>query len=164
MIQNIWITNAAGSAHFSPKRAENCKECALIRITNYDEYAKEGFRPLQYEKEFFRIGEWLFDDDPEGWEFAMQEKHALGIKAFVDDVKDQVNTLLIHCDAGQSRSAAVGLSVARYLGLHSIAEEICSIPAYKPNPWVRKLTGQIFGVEPTREEYQILLDKLWGGK
>jgi len=160
VIQNIWITNAAGSVNFSPSKAQGCNQCALIRVTSFDEYASGGFRRLENEREFRFIGEWIFDDDPEGFEFAMKKGQAETIKDFVDLVKDRVHTLLIHCDAGQSRSPALAISIARYLKMDELAETILADPAYKPNPWVRKLTGQVFGVEPTREEYQIMLEKL----
>ena len=40
------------------------------------------------------------------------ESHALQVLAFVDDVWDKIETLLVHCEAGLSRSPAIAAAVS----------------------------------------------------
>jgi hypothetical protein len=50
--------------------------------------------------------------------YLFNEDHAKQIVNFVTDNKDKIDLLIIHCEAGQSRSGAVGLWANRYLGLN----------------------------------------------
>lgn len=67
----------------------------------------------------------LFFDDIEwpcdGYEL-MTDEQAMQIIDFIDKHRD-VDTLLIHCYAGASRSRAVGVFAREYLGLPPVADE-----------------------------------------
>ena len=49
--------------------------------------------------------------------FLFEQQHARAIINFVNEIKDDVDELIVHCRAGISRSGAVGLFVCRYLQL-----------------------------------------------
>ncbi len=46
-------------------------------------------------------------------EFMFNRDHAIQILDFVDSVVDQIDLLMVHCEAGMSRSPAVGASIAK---------------------------------------------------
>lgn len=59
--------------------------------------------------------------------------HAKQIFDFVEQVKDKVDYLLVHCEAGKSRSPAIGGVLERaYIGSTNIFQH----PNYRPNPLV----------------------------
>jgi len=47
----------------------------------------------------------------------MTRQHAVAIWKFVDQYKDQVGAIVVHCHQGMSRSPAIAAAIARYLGL-----------------------------------------------
>ena len=63
------------------------------------------------------------------------ETHARQIIDFIKKNRDKVDTLVIHCYAGQSRSAAVGAFAMEYLGQDSSD----FIQNHQPNPYILKL-------------------------
>ncbi len=63
------------------------------------------------------------------------ETHARRIIDFIKKNRDKVDTLVIHCYAGQSRSAAVGAFAMEYLGQDSSD----FIQNHRPNPYILKL-------------------------
>lgn len=58
----------------------------------------------------------LFFDDVVIGPNSFDEDHAESIIRFVDAWRDSADVLLVHCDAGVSRSAAVCAAAKRYLG------------------------------------------------
>jgi predicted protein tyrosine phosphatase len=61
------------------------------------------------------------------------ENFAQRILDFVDGVKDKIDTLLVHCEAGVSRSSAVAAAVSKiYLGIDP-KEPYFRNPKYRPN-------------------------------
>jgi len=67
------------------------------------------------------------------------EDQARDILAYIDRHKkdDPGTTLVVHCDAGKSRSGAVGLFACRYLGIND-RKFIRYHPWIDPNPYVYK--------------------------
>lgn len=54
-------------------------------------------------------------DRPQDGCVLMNESDAERIKSVVDKYKDSVKQILVHCDAGISRSAGIGAAIALYL-------------------------------------------------
>ena len=76
---------------------------------------------------------------------------AAQIRTFVDELAetasgeaDRIDTLLVCCDAGQSRSAAIAAAISRYLGQDEW--QIWDNPRYRPNPLVYQLTCKALGI------------------
>lgn len=68
-----------------------------------------------------------------------------GLKAFIDTFKDNkdINTIIVHCDAGISRSSALGAVIAQYLGLNEF-NLIWNNDKYIPNERVYRLASKEF--------------------
>jgi len=72
---------------------------------------------------------------------------------FIDKVKNEVDTLVVHCTAGISRSSGVGLFVCRYLGTYE--EEFWELNKnIYPNEYILELLMEVSGL---RGEYE----KIW---
>lgn len=63
------------------------------------------------EPHYLENKEWY--DSHDTW---FTETKAKEIIAFVDEIKSKAERFVVHCDAGKSRSGAVGLWLTRYLG------------------------------------------------
>lgn len=72
-----------------------------------------------------------------------------GLKNFIDNLDCKL--LIVHCGAGQSRSAAVAAAISDYLNLNL---EIFGNPKYSPNPTVYKCCLNEFGIAKTEEYYE----------
>ena len=46
-------------------------------------------------------------------EFLFNKYHAEQILDFVDEIQDKIELLMVHCEAGMSRSPAVGAAIAK---------------------------------------------------
>jgi predicted protein tyrosine phosphatase len=71
----------------------------------------------------------------------MEQKHAAQVVAFVEQVWDNVELLMIHCHAGISRSSAIGKAISEKYEdqFHSYYSKL-----YRPNPHVYKLVQEQF--------------------
>ena len=96
---------------------------------------------------------WLFFDDVTGGPNSFNEEHAENIIRFIDYWRDSVDILLVHCDAGISRSAAVCAAVKRYLGFDDM--DIFNSKEYDPNQLVYTTIQKI----TVGEEYTPKLDE-----
>jgi len=78
---------------------------------------------------------------------------ACQIISFIDTLKAAyINTLLIHCDAGISRSGAVGVFACRYLGLNE--DKFRSLNTnIQPNQYVYDLLYQESGMKKAYENF-----------
>ena len=94
----------------------------------------------------------LFFDDVTGGPNSFNEEHAENIIRFIDYWRDSVDILLVHCDAGISRSAAVCAAVKRYLGFNDM--DIFNSKKYDPNQLVYTTIREI----TVGEEYTPKLD------
>lgn len=84
----------------------SCKNMISIRFTDltkdeYDRVKDEYERTKKSRKNII-----LFE-----------QQHARTIIDFIDEIKNNVDELVVHCHAGISRSGAVGLFICRYLQL-----------------------------------------------
>ena len=86
----------------------------------------------------------MFDDIVPGEEgVLMTEGDAEQIAAFVDKmINMEFETLIFHCNAGMSRSAAVAKAAAEYAGFP--VSEIEHKNPKRPNPYVYELTKTAF--------------------
>lgn len=75
-------------------------------------------------------------------------EHAKKIVSFLDGLKDRPGneTLVVHCDAGISRSGAVGSFASDYFGLNY--EEFKKMNRVLPNYHVRRLLNLVAGNTP----------------
>ncbi len=92
-----------------------------------------------------------FSDVGEGSSNAITRKEARKIAAFVDALPDQVERLYICCQAGQSRSPAVGASILLYFQQDDM-ELIWKKAKYQPNLYVFKTMCDEFGIPLTKRE------------
>ena len=87
----------------------------------------------------------IFEDDPNCLPFnltPMEDKDAKQILNAVEKYKDSVEEIIVHCDAGFSRSPAV--AVALSLWLNGDDSEFFDRNHYCPNTWVyRKLLNEM---------------------
>lgn len=77
---------------------------------------------------------WLHFEDVEEEEDAvncLSDEQALKIKNFITKVGASVERIIIHCDAGVSRSAGIAAAVLRYFGQDE--NLIWGDPQYNPN-------------------------------
>jgi hypothetical protein len=71
---------------------------------------------------------------------------------FIDQIKDKCDRLIIHCDAGRSRSGGVGLWATRYLGLDE--KSYCnSNPEITPNLHVVDILSEVSGTKKDYEKF-----------
>lgn len=82
----------------------------------------ENIKDILYER---------FDDVSGGHDGCMELWQASEICDFVNEVKDKVNLLIVHCDAGQSRSAGVCAAIMKYL--EGDDSPIFNNPKFTPN-------------------------------
>lgn len=73
----------------------------------------------------------LFFDDVVIGPNSFDEEHAGRIIRFIDAWRNSADVLLVHCDAGVSRSAAVCAAAKRYLGFDDM--DIFHSSKYEPN-------------------------------
>jgi predicted protein tyrosine phosphatase len=65
-----------------------------------------------------------------------EDAHATDIVAFAEWVRDSgVSTLIVHCEAGISRSSAIAVAIGRYLGA-DIDDILDPTKRYRPNTFV----------------------------
>ena len=119
---------------------------AIISITTNE----EGDEPtnISNSKWLFRM---RFHDITEDLEcrdyiiYAPTQTDFVGLKSFVDCIRDYASELWIHCGAGVSRSPALAAAVMEYLGMDS--NRILKSDRFIPNPLVYKLAKIELGVE-----------------
>jgi predicted protein tyrosine phosphatase len=97
---------------------------ALISITNPGDLApvqagwgamhRISFADASYDEREIRFFEKMWYQSSQGF---FTKQHALPIIDFLDNLDESISQLIIHCGAGQSRSAAVALYAANRYGL-----------------------------------------------
>lgn len=78
-----------------------------------------------------------------------------GLKEFVDKYKNSTIDIIVHCDAGISRSSAVAIVICRYLGLND--DWIWNDFNYHPNKLVLKLALEEFKINITLDDLEELI-------
>jgi hypothetical protein len=91
-----------------------------------------------------RVMRLCFDDADNRtfWQNLITTEQADAICAFVLLHARQIDTLIIHCTAGASRSPAVAAGILG--GLRQDESQIWENPAYHPNPLVYRLVREAF--------------------
>ena len=85
----------------------------------------------------------------------ISNEQAKEIVDFVNSVKDKVDLLIVHCEAGVSRS--VGVAAAVSLILNGSEEEFFTRPSYYPNMKCYRTVLEAFGVSNapmSQEEFE----------
>ena len=90
------------------------------------------------------------DVSVEGFPGLITEEQAIEIVAFLKKFSHK-KKLLIHCDAGISRSGAVGFFACRYYGLDEL-EFIKNNPYIYPNPYVFNLLYTVSGMKEAEDD------------
>jgi predicted protein tyrosine phosphatase len=89
----------------------------------------------------------------------MNENDAKMIKEFIDLHKEKVQSIVVHCQAGISRSSAIGAVIEKYLnGEESELNNIWKAHNYSPNGHCYKLCCKAFGFDVTEDDIIKLKD------
>ena len=84
-----------------------------------------------------------FDDVDRG-KNSIDVKSAANIAQFVETWKDKIDLIIVHCEAGISRSAGVGAAIMKYL--HGDDSLIFNSPRYAPNMLCyRRVLNALYG-------------------
>jgi len=147
----IRVHSHEGAATLHPRRY-GADRAAMIRMTTMP-----SFVPLVFPSAYVATVEVRYADvTPETWEhiypeehdlieaqrkaghamWVMTDAHAQEIAAFLYLIKDQIDLLVVHCDAGISRSSAVATAAAEMFGLDTELERLQSNKRYSPNQYV----------------------------
>lgn len=131
------------------------ERCSIIRILEPNEKQEK----LKYEEYFDDILE-LFFDDIVGTEY---EYLPSNIRLFTkNDAKRVLNffqknrnidSLIIHCFAGISRSPAIALGLSWFLKDHSLEKSIIESGKYIPNQRVMRILAEMLGVYEEKKEF-----------
>lgn len=125
---NFQIFSRSDAKRFSYSVKE---PCIIISITDPDKLLN-NFAATAKIIDVCRL---QFDDvDREtkrGAETLMSFDDAMKIKRFVERYKNRVNTIVVHCEAGISRSAAVAAAIGKYL--NGDDSFVFDNPKYYPN-------------------------------
>jgi predicted protein tyrosine phosphatase len=143
-----------------PRRLAVCREPlageVCISITNPRQSQAEledGYADI------LRLG--FHDTDQVGGNFTvMSREHAKAVLEFGAKHKDA--PLMVHCDAGASRSVGVGLFLAAWLNrpLRLVATDVL-----EPNPWVvNQLRGAALSRAFAARDWRLLTCALFGSK
>ena len=95
-----------------------------------------------------------FDDVEKGEKHCITEEDALNIYSFVTSVAESYDTLIVHCEAGVSRSAGVAAAIMK--AINGDDWDVFSNPKYVPNmTCYRTVLNTFFQIEEDRRG-------LWG--
>lgn len=75
---------------------------------------------------------------------AMSKDNAIKIADYITNLPNQLDTLFVCCDSGESRSTAMAGAIMRHNGMDEM--KIWRNPHYHPNPLVYKLLCDAFGI------------------
>ena len=115
---------------------EYCKEEHVHSSIIISISSANGYKPRLVKTDHNRVVAvlYLFFDDEVIGNNTFSNEQAERIVRFVDAWKSKVERLVVHCDAGVSRSAAVCAAMKRYLGFDN--QDIFTSQQYEPNPLV----------------------------
>lgn len=147
----IRVHSHEGAATLHPRRY-GATRAAMIRMTTMP-----SFVPLVFATAYVATVEVRYADvTPQTWEYiypeehdlieaqrnaghamwVMTDEHAQQIADFLYLVQGQLDLLVVHCDAGISRSSAVATAAAEMYGLDEELERLQSNKRYSPNQYV----------------------------
>lgn len=150
----VIVTNRNAASEISPA-SEGLGKTIIIRVTSY-----KFFKALQHRPEFAAELQMRFPDieDSEYTTHAtqllpIQEYHAKSIIEFVQKYKD-ADCLIVHCDAGYSRSPAIALAVCDILQLdeeRTKLEDMVRRRLFAPNGTVYRRITEVAGLRGQRQ-------------
>ena len=126
------------------KLSYSCKEdIVIISITTpFDPIPRFNDNP--HIKGIFRMSfHDVMENDAEEYE-PPKPSDFIGLKRFIDFHKDSISGIVIHCDAGISRSAGCAMAVAEYLGCENIVRT--QGESFRPNFTVYDCTRKELGI------------------
>ena len=97
----------------------------------------------------------IYDDVMEFGNNSFDEALAQDIKDFVDTLTE-INTLYVSCDAGESRSGAIGSALMRYFNQDDMV--IWKDPHYHPNIFIYNIMCDTLGINISEKELKELQD------
>jgi predicted protein tyrosine phosphatase len=107
-----------------PTFAPNENRLGILSLQFYDlDDISDQMAPKDAKEYLTQFGDGLFKDDQAG-----------EIADFVEGIKDRIKGILVHCEAGQSRSAAVAAAIE--LVLNGSNERVFQDRRYSPNEYV----------------------------
>lgn len=163
MLKMVRVHSHEGAATLHPRR-HGAYSAAMVRITTMP-----AFVPLVFRESYLDVIELRFADVTDsGWKYIvenefdlvksqreqghamwpMTEEHGKQIADFVKQVADKVELLVVHCDAGISRSPAVASVVCEKYELLDELERIQNARRFSPNLTVRDMMRKHLGVRP----------------
>lgn len=87
--------------------------------------------------------------------FAFSPAHAQQIARFIKALPEDLDTLFVCCDSGQSRSSAMAAAISRYCAGDEL--RIWKNPRYSPNPLVYSTLCAALGQPVTPEQVDALV-------
>ena len=154
---------------------EGLANVAMIRITTDPEFGR-----LHYPDQFMGVLELHFadiiDGDRDKWnQEAIDYFEKMGMKThpisleqakqiveFAEQMRDQeCHTMVVHCQAGYSRSPAVAVALAEHLGEKQEYHKLCNLVGrgrFSPNPTVLSRIREATGARDRRQQE---LEQLW---
>lgn len=150
MKYNIQIMSKQEMTLFSTKDLTKDYIVVSINDTNYNTIIYDNKHIIDKIQLWFD-DIWLKEHEDENLKL-MCTAHADLIKMFIDTYKDRVNSIIVHCTAGISRSGAVGCCLARYL--NGDDEYLLATGRYIPNKHVYKLMCGVLGLEFSEELFK----------
>lgn len=128
------------------KRIADCAEIpiSIISITSPDEFVKFTDNNPNI-KNIFRMYFYDIDHDLNPNMQPPKQENFDGLKDFVDTQSQICKVLLVQCEEGVSRSAAVGAAANEYLQLQ---QKIWGQPQYSPNRLVYRMACAELGIPP----------------
>lgn len=131
------------------------KNCIIISITDYDS-TPNVFHQNHHIKAVIHI---QFDDVEKGEEHCMTKQDAKIITSFVNRHIDDVEMIIVHCEAGISRSAGVCAALMKIITNDDSA--IFDNPMYCPNMHCyRLMMEQYFGSYDEEEANEKLMKNI----
>lgn len=129
-MKNIEIRSRSAAQYFSPEN----DVWAAISVATYDgDWPKlSACKRLGLLQIFFPDISFKIKDNSMKYNKLFDEEMAQRIFDFVDGIKDKIDTMLIHCEAGVSRSPAIAAAIDRiYFGEKNVKEKY--FMKYRPN-------------------------------
>ena len=113
MIKHIEVMSKQKMEEFM--NAENKANSIVISIRAHD--SSKLNIPINGKSKIKEVAYFMFDDVTDGYDFAITKEQASDIASFVlkhNNSRKDLN-LIVHCDAGKSRSAGVAGAIMKYL-------------------------------------------------
>ncbi|KVP96857.1 hypothetical protein WJ97_13340 [Burkholderia ubonensis] len=146
----VRVLSRHAAAKHEPLAGEVC-----ISITN----PRQSAPPLEGYTDILRLG--FHDTDREGGNFTvMSREHAQAVLEFGAKHKDA--PLMVHCEAGASRSVGVGLFLAAWLNRPLL---LTATDVLEPNPWViNQLRAAALYRSLSQRDWRLLACAVFGNK